>query len=193
DGAAGVSQQRAQRQAFVVFSDAPPAGECLSVVGARHRRGSSRVRTGIDEGLPGCMPIALPTEDLAAGNLEARERGADEAGNHAEILGDDRRAGVAEQLENRFALPGLRGLLKRVEERLARRRLAVRAVQADEMIDPVAVIERGHPARALADPGEAALSDAVPAIRRQAPVLARRTECVRRNTERNLEHELIGP
>ena len=69
----------------------------------------------------------------------------------------------------------------------------VGAVEADEVIDAVAVEEVRVAARAIAQPVEVALGEHVPAIHRQAPVLSGFAEGVGRHADRRIEAELVLP
>src|SRR5436189_284847 len=83
--------------------------------------------------------------------LDERERRAHRIGHDAEILGDEFRAGAAKQIHQPLALRELRRLVARREESVAALfHLSVRAVEADEMIDAVAVVQIRAAARALA-------------------------------------------
>src|SRR5207247_9166359 len=118
------------------------------------------------------MPVALPAEHATAGDAEPRERRAHEIGDGAEILGDDLRARAAEDLEETLAERLLRSLVGRREERLAAvLRPSVRPVEADEVIDAIAVEQIGAAPRALAQPALAFHRHDIPAIHRHAPVL----------------------
>ena len=72
-------------------------------------------------------------------------------------------------------------------------RPAVGAVEADQMIDAVAVEEVRAAPRPLAQPPEILRGDHVPAVDRHAPVLSGRAEGVGRRAQRQVEPELILP
>src|SRR6185503_21231587 len=124
------------------------------------------------ERLPFDLPLALPADHLVAGNLEARQRLADERRDDAEILRDDARAGGAEHVVHALPLQHLLFLDRRDEGGAAVGLADVGAEEADEMIDAVAVIEVGAAPRARRQPAEPAGGDHLPAIRGEAPVLA---------------------
>ena len=116
------------------------------------------------------MPVALPAEHPEAGHAEARERRADEIGHGAEIFGDDLGAGAAEQIEHTLAERKLRRLVGRREEAVAAvARPSVGAIEADEVIDAIAVVQIGAAARALAQPAVIAPRPARPSDRRACP------------------------
>ena len=126
---------------------------CVPGRGDRDRR----VLGGIAERLPVAVPVPLPPKHAEAGDAEPRERRADEIGHRAEILGDDLDAGLAEDAEHPLAERDLRRLVGRREERLAAvLRPRVGPIEADEMIDAVAVVEIRAAPRALAQPAEIA-------------------------------------
>src|SRR6185436_9432917 len=72
-------------------------------------------------------------------------------------------------------------------------RFSVGAVEADEVIDAVAVEEIGAAARALAKPPEILLRHHIPLIERHPPVLPGGAEGVRRRADRDIEPELMLP
>ena len=80
---------------------------------------------------------------------------------------------------------------RREEALAAVLRPAVGAVEADEVIDAVAVEEIGAAARALAQPAEVFQRHDVPSIERHAPVLPGRAERVGRRADRHVEAELL--
>src|SRR5207253_31803 len=140
------------------------------------------------------MPVTLPAEHFETGNAKPRERRADEIGDDSEILGDDFRAGLAKDREHAFAERDLRRFVGRREERAAAvLRIGVRAVEADEVIDAVSVVEVRAAARALAQPTEVLRRDHVPSIQRHPPVLSRRAERVGRRADGDVEVELVLP
>src|SRR5438094_10677917 len=101
------------------------------------------------------MPVALPSKHAKPRNAETRQGGADEIRNRPEIFGDDFGAGLAKDLQHAFAERVLLAFVGRREKRTASiARPAVRPVEADQMIDPVAVEEIRTAARALAKPAE---------------------------------------
>ena len=125
-----------------------------------------------------------------------RERLADVVGNRPEILRDDLGARLAEDREHAFAERDLIGLVLRREESFAAvARPAEGPIEADEMIDAVAVVEVGRPPRAIAQPAEVVGGDDVPSINRHPPILAGGAEGVGRHAERDVEPELMlaGP
>ena len=69
----------------------------------------------------------------------------------------------------------------------------VGAIEADEMIDAIAVEQIGVAARAVAQPVEVALGQHVPAVDRQAPVLPGLAERIGRHADRRVEAELVLP
>src|SRR6185503_1918481 len=86
----------------------------------------------------------------------------------------------------------LRRLVGRREEPVtALLRFSVGAVEADEVIDAVAVEEIGAAARALAKPPEILLRHHIPLIERHPPVLPGGAEGVRRRADRDIEPELM--
>src|SRR5262245_2682320 len=140
------------------------------------------------------MPVALPAENADPRDAEPRERRADEVRNGAEILRDDLGAGRAEEIEEPLAELLLRALVGRCEERFAAVfRPAVGAIEADEMIDAVAVENIGAAPRPLAQPAVVLHGDDIPAIDRHAPVLTGGAERVGRHAERGVENELMLP
>src|SRR5262249_38748464 len=66
-------------------------------------------------------------------------------------------------------------------------------IETDEMIDPVAVEQRGAAARAIAQPAEVVARDHVPSVERRAPVLALGAERVGRGADRGVEVKLLLP
>ena len=104
-------------------------------------------------------------------------------------------AGFAEDCQHAFAERDLIGLVRRREERLAvSPGPPVRPVEADEVVDAVAVVRaRRSAVPALAQPPEIVGRDDVPAIDRHAPVLAGGAERVGRRADRGVETELVLP
>src|SRR5512138_948471 len=142
------------------------------------------------------MPLALPPEDLEAGNAKPGQRVAHEVRHDAQIFGDDLDAGVAEDRDDLLAKRHLSGLRVGHEAcRAAVFRPAVRAVETHEIVDAVAVVEIAMAPRAFPQPSEAVLRDGVPSIHRHAPFLAGGAEGIRRRTQLHVEMELMltGP
>ena len=152
-----------------------------------------RVVHRIAERLAGRVPLPLPARHAETGDLESRERRADEVRHGAEVLGDDLRAGLTEDGEHLLSERGLLRLVGRREERLAAgARPAVGAIEADEMIDTVAVEQLRTAARAIAQPAELVGAHRVPAVDRHPPVLAAGTEGIRRHADRRVEEEPLA-
>jgi hypothetical protein len=98
----------------------------------------------------------------------------------------------AEQIEDRLAERALRRLAGRREKPFAAvLHATVCAVEADEMIDAVAVEEIGVPARPFPQPSVVFRGKRAPVVDRHAPVLPRRAEGVRRRADRHVEAELM--
>ena len=55
--------------------------------------------------------MTLPSQHLATGDLEARERRAHEVRDQAQVLGDEIQIGVYQDAEDGLALRNLRGLV----------------------------------------------------------------------------------
>ena len=146
-----------------------PAARCRACRTSRPRpRGYS---DGSRNGCPVVVPVALPAEHAKAGNAEPRQRGAHEIGHGAEILGDDFGAGAAKDARARVSpsasCAGSSAGVKNAVAAVARP--AVGAIEADEMIDAVAVEEIGAAPRALAQPAEILARDRRPTDRRGMP------------------------
>ena len=141
--------------------------------------GRGRIVGRIHERLPFDLPVALPSQNLVAGDGQPRERFADEIRHDPEILGDDLGARLAKDLQHLFAQPGLRALVGRGElRRAAVVGTEVGSIEAHQMIDAIAVEQFGVAARARPQPVEIAVGQDIPAIHRKAPVLPCLTESV---------------
>ena len=98
-----------------------------------------------------------------------------------------------EQPQHALALRDLRRLVGRHEVRAAVALAHVGAEEADQMIDAIAVVELGARAGRAPQPVVAAGGDHVPAVGREAPVLAGLRKRVRRRADRRVEPELLLP
>src|SRR4029450_5445906 len=127
-----------------------------------------------------------------AGNSEARQRRPHEVRDDAEVFGDDVAPGRAKDGERVLAKGVLLRLVGGPEEGPASAaRAAVRAVEADEVIDAVAVVQVGAPTRPRAEPGEPVGRGGGPVVEGHPPVLTGCAESVRRYTNRNVEPEVL--
>src|SRR5262249_9142142 len=151
------------------------------------------LRRRIPERLPLGVPVTFPAKHAEARDLEPRERGAYEIGNGAEVFGDDFRSGLAEQLEDAIAERQLCLFASRRERRFAAAgaRSRIGAVEADQVIDPVAVVERRAASSAVAQPAKITGGDDVPPVRRHPPVLSGGAEGVGWHAYRRVELEFV--
>src|SRR5262249_48670284 len=126
----------------------------------------------------------------------ACQRLAHEVGHRAEVLGDDLAAGRAKNADDRLAE---RQLIRFVGRREVRRAAvagpAVGAIEADEVIDAVAVEKVGTTPRALAQPREIIAREAAPAVERRPPSLPSRADRVWGRADAHVEMNLLraGP
>ena len=127
--------------------------------------------------------IALVSRDL---NWPAKAL--DAARATLEAHGDKANAAHAGHLQARRLL-----LIGRELRGAAVMRPEVRAVKADEVIDPVAVEQICVAVRAVAQPVEIPLREHVPPVDRKPPVLARLAECVGRHADRRIHPEFVLP
>src|SRR5436190_6722446 len=170
----------------------PPDDHRFGIVRARRGDGERRVSARIAERLAVRVPVPFPAEDAETGDGKPRERFADEIWNRAEVLGDDFGAGGTKQAEDPLTERHLCGLIGRREKGFAPvDGAAVGSIEADEVIDPVSVVEIRAAARALSKPAVILAGNHIPAVYGHAPVLARGAECVRRHAQRCVEAELV--
>jgi hypothetical protein len=100
---------------------------------------------------------------------------------------------AAQDLRKCFAKLDLLRFLGWIKERLDAlvERAHVHAIETDQVVDAVAVIEAPVAARAVAHPRVAPLLHYLHAPRRQAPVLAGVAERIGRHADGRVEHELL--
>src|SRR5262249_45153361 len=144
--------------------------------------------------LAGCVPEPFPAKDIEARHAEPRQRRAHEIGHGAEIFHDNLRSRLAEDGEHLLAEPKLVRLFRRYEKGVAAAQgTAVRTIEADDKIDPIAVEQARVAPGSLPQPPEICSRDRLPAIDRHAPVLTGRTELIGRHTNGGIESELLRP
>ena len=149
-------RRQLHRLAFLGGRLVPPDGHRFGVVRAGRRDREPGYSAGSRNGWPS-RASAAPIEARGNPGRRGGERAAHEIGHGPEILGDDRRAGLAEDRQHPFAERDLGLLVGRREKRLAAvLRPGERPVEADQVIDAVPVEQIGAaPRRARAATGNA--------------------------------------
>src|SRR6185369_2908277 len=107
------------------------------------------------ERLPLAVPMPLPAKDAEARHTKTRERGSHEIRHRTQILRDDRCPRFAKEMEQLLAELDLRFLIGGREKRRAPILGPPKGpIEADQVIDPVPIVEIGTAPRALAQPPE---------------------------------------